>query len=795
MTEAPNYQADSIQVLEGLEAVRKRPAMYIGSTAVAGLHHLVYEVVDNAIDESLAGYCDDIIVTIHEDCSVTVQDNGRGIPVDMHATQNKSAAEVVMTVLHAGGKFDDEGGGAYKVSGGLHGVGVSVVNALSSKLDLQIRREGKVYRQSYKCGVPTAPLAQDGETVKRGTKITFWPDAEVFDTTDFSFDTLSQRLRELAFLNAGVRIQIKDDRSEKSHDFIYEGGIRSFVEYLNRAKNSLHPEPIYFHGIKDGAEIEIALQYNDGYDEKIFSFANNINTHEGGTHLSGFKAALTRTMNTYATANNLLKNIKVSISGDDLREGIAAVISVKIPDPQFEGQTKTKLGNSEIKGYVESLMNEKLATYLEENPQVAKRVLEKGIDAARAREAARKARDLTRRKGALEGLALPGKLADCQEKDPALCEIYLVEGDSAGGSAKQGRDRKYQAILPLKGKILNVEKARFDKLLTSNEIRTLITAMGTGIGKEDFDVAKLRYHRIIIMTDADVDGSHIRTLLLTFFFRQMPELVERGHLYIAQPPLYKVKRGKKEIYLKDDEYLLEYLLDTGTESATVEMGGGKVLRGKQIIPTLKNIIDYNQHFDKIVNRGVPTDILKLFLKGKVRNGYADYANLEPLAEQMRKVAPEARFEVMQDPDRILVTYGNLHARIDQQTVETLASHEYKLLLQAYRQVEDIGSKGSILVTYEDKANAEVENRQELLDHFLTRAKKGQYIQRYKGLGEMNPDQLWETTMDAEKRVLLQVTVEDAVQADEIFTVLMGDQVEPRREFIEQNALNVANLDV
>jgi DNA gyrase subunit B len=724
-----------------------------------------------------------------------VQDNGRGIPVDMHKGQNKSAAEVVMTVLHAGGKFDDEGTGAYKVSGGLHGVGVSVVNALSIKLDLEIRREGIIYRQSYARGIPDAPLAECGETVKRGTTITFWPDGEIFDTTEFSFETLSQRLRELAFLNAGVRIRIADDRSEKSHDFIYEGGIRSFVEYLNRAKSPVHPQPIYFHGVKEGAEIEIALQYNDGYDEKIFSFANNINTHEGGTHLSGFKAALTRTMNTYAAANNLLKNIKVSISGDDLREGIAAVISVKLSDPQFEGQTKTKLGNSEIKGYVESLMNEQLATYLEENPQVAKRVLEKGIEAARAREAARKARDLTRRKGALEGLALPGKLADCQEKDPALCEIYLVEGDSAGGSAKQGRDRKYQAILPLKGKILNVEKARFDKLLTSNEIRTLITAMGTGIGKEDFDVAKLRYHRIIIMTDADVDGSHIRTLLLTFFFRQMPELVERGHLYIAQPPLYKVKRGKKELYLKDDEVLLEYLLETGTEGATVQLDDGKVLRGKQIIPTLKNIIDYNQHFEKIVNRGVPTDILNLFLKGKIRNGYADHADLEPLAEQMRKIAPEARFEVMQDPDRILVTYGNLHARIDQRTVENLASHEYKLLLQSFRMVEEIGSRGTVVVTYEDKASSDIANRQELLDHFLVRAKKGQYIQRYKGLGEMNPEQLWETTMDAERRVLLQVAIEDAVEADEIFTVLMGDQVEPRREFIERNALNVANLDV
>jgi DNA gyrase subunit B len=796
MAEEKNYGAESIQVLEGLEAVRKRPAMYIGSTSTLGLHHLVYEVVDNSIDEALAGYCDDVTVTIHDDNSVTVQDNGRGIPVDMHETQNKSAAEVVMTVLHAGGKFNDEGDGAYKVSGGLHGVGVSVVNALSSKLDLVIRRDGKVHRQSYLRGIPTGPLEVDGDTIKRGTKITFWPDPEIFDTTEFSFETLAQRLRELAFLNAGVKIVISDDRTEKRHEFIYEGGIRSFVEYLNRAKSPLHAAPMYFHAEKDGVEIEIAIQYNDGYDEKIFSFANNINTHEGGTHLSGFRGALTRTMNAYASANNLLKNIKVSISGDDLREGIAAVISVKLSDPQFEGQTKTKLGNSEIKGYVESMMNEKLAEFLEENPQVAKRILEKGIEAARAREAARKARDLTRRKGALEGLSLPGKLADCQEKDPALCEIYLVEGDSAGGSAKQGRDRRYQAILPLKGKILNVEKARFDKLLTSNEIRTLITAMGTGIGKEDFDVAKLRYHRIIIMTDADVDGSHIRTLLLTFFFRQMPEIVERGHLYIAQPPLYKVKRGKKEIYLKDDEALLDYLLDTGTDGVSLEMDEGqKVLRGKQIIPTLRNILEFNQHFEKIVNRGVPSEILRIFLRGKVKNGFADKAALDPLAERLRQVEPNAKFDVMEDPDRILVTYGNLHARIDRQTVETLSSHEYKLLLQSYKQVEDICKNGPAVLSSEGKEDVIIEDRKELLETFLNRSKKGQYIQRYKGLGEMNPDQLWETTMDAEKRVLLQVTIEDAVRADEIFTVLMGDQVEPRREFIEQNALNVANLDV
>jgi DNA gyrase subunit B len=796
MAEEKSYGAESIQVLEGLEAVRKRPAMYIGSTAIQGLHHLVYEVVDNAIDEALAGYCNDVIVAIHEDNSVTVEDNGRGIPVEMHESQHKSAAEVVMTVLHAGGKFNDEGEGAYKVSGGLHGVGVSVVNALSSKLELEVRRDGKVYSQTYHRGVPEEPLRVIGETIKRGTKITFWPDEEIFESIDFSFETLSQRLRELAFLNAGVHIQINDVRSEKSYDFVYEGGISSFVEYLNRAKTTLHSTPIYFKGEKGNSEIEIAIQYNDTYDEKIFTFANNINTYEGGTHLSGFKAALTRTMNAYATANNLFKNLKVNISGDDLREGIAAVISVKMSDPQFEGQTKTKLGNSEVKGYVETLMNEQLATFLEENPLVAKKIMEKGIDAARAREAARKARDLTRRKGALDGLSLPGKLADCQEKDPALCEIYLVEGDSAGGSAKQGRDRRYQAILPLKGKILNVEKARFDKLLTSAEIRTLITAMGTSIGKDDFDIAKLRYHRIIIMTDADVDGSHIRTLLLTFFFRQMPEIIERGHLYIAQPPLYKVKKGKKEIYLKDDEVLLDYLLETGTDGYAVEMDdGAKIVRGKQIIPTLRNIIEFNQHFDKIVNRGITADVLNMLLQGKIRNGFADYADLEPLAEKLRALENGAKFQVLNDPDRILVTFGNLHARIDRQTVEVLASHEYKLLLQSYRLVEDICAKGPVYLIAEDKENEEIQTRQGLLDAFLNRAKKGQYIQRYKGLGEMNPEQLWETTMDAEKRVLLQVSIEDAVSADEIFTVLMGDQVEPRREFIEMNALNVVNLDV
>jgi DNA gyrase subunit B len=792
-TTEKKYGAESIKVLEGLSAVRKRPAMYIGSTGPQGLHHLVYEVVDNSIDESLAGYCNEIEITIHLDGSITVEDNGRGIPVDMHPTQNKSAAEVVMTVLHAGGKFDSD---SYKVSGGLHGVGVSVVNALSEKLELEIRRNNRKYRQSYRRGVPQEPLREEGETGKRGTEITFWPDPEIFETTEFSFETLSRRLRELAFLNAGVKIRILDERSEKEHVFVYEGGIVSFVEYLNRAKTPLHAPPIYITGQREGVEMEIAFQYNDGYDERIFSFANNINTHEGGTHLIGFKAALTRTMNTYATANNLLKNIKTAISGDDLREGMSAVLSVKVPEPQFEGQTKTKLGNSEIKGYVETLVNEKLAIFLEENPQVARRILEKGIEAARAREAARKARDLTRRKGALDGLSLPGKLADCQEKDPALCEIYLVEGDSAGGSAKQGRDRRNQAILPLKGKILNVEKARFDKMLTSNEIRTLITAMGTGIGKEDFDISKVRYHRIIIMTDADVDGSHIRTLLLTFFFRQMPEIIERGYLYIAQPPLYKAKKGKSEIYLKDEEALLEYLLGQGVEGITVQFEKSeKVLRGKQIIPTLRNIIEYNRLFEKMVHKGVHAEVLKIFVEAKMANSFADMVELAPLAAKLRELEPRASFDVLENPSRILFSLGNIRSRIDQNVLEALSSREYQLLLQAYAQVEDVCRDEKAFISSDGQEESTVADRQELLNFFLARARKGQYIQRYKGLGEMNPGQLWETTMDPDKRVLLQVKIEDAVEANEIFTVLMGDQVEPRREFIENNALNVANLDI
>lgn len=788
-----DYSADNIKVLEGLSAVRKRPAMYIGSTSSAGLHHLVYEIVDNSIDEALAGHCDNISVNINTDGSVTVVDNGRGIPTDIMPSEGKSAAEVVLTVLHAGGKFDND---SYKVSGGLHGVGVSVVNALSKTLELEIRRDGKVFRQSYRRGDPVAPLEMVGETKKRGTKITFMPDDEIFETTEISFDVLSQRLREMAFLNAGVRIKINDERVDnKSHEFFYEGGINSFVEYLNRSKTPLHPKPIYFKGEKGGVETEVSMQYNDSYDEKIFSFANNINTHEGGTHLVGFKAALTRTMNSYAAANNLLKKEKVSISGDDLREGITCVISVKIPQPQFEGQTKTKLGNSEVKGYVETLMNEKLAQYLEENPQVAKRILEKSIEAARAREAARKARETVRRKGALDLGGLPGKLADCQEKNPALCELYLVEGDSAGGSAKQGRDRKFQAILPLKGKILNVEKARFDKMVASQEIRTLITAMGTGIGKDDFDIAKLRYGRIIVMTDADVDGSHILTLLLTFFYRNMRELVERGHLYIAQPPLYKVKRGKKEQYLRNEAAMQNFLLEEGAEEMVLRLEKGeRVYSGKQIIPLIRQFIDNRAIFDKVVKKGITAELLSIVIRSSVPAGLEELSQMGTYLETMKTLSPGSQYQL--EEERIIFYIGNIRAIIDQQILGVLASHEYELLVENHSRIVETMAGGRATVEQEGgKIMLETGNHEELLAFFLENAKKGLGIQRYKGLGEMNPEQLWETTMNPENRVLLQVKIEDVVESDEIFTILMGDQVEPRRDFIEKNALNVVNLDI
>lgn len=788
-----DYGADKIKVLEGLEAVRKRPAMYIGSTSAQGLHHLVYEIVDNSIDEALAGYCNEVNVTIHMDGSITVVDNGRGIPTEMHPTEGKPAAEVALTVLHAGGKFDNT---SYKVSGGLHGVGVSVVNALSKKLELGIRRDGKVFQQSYAYGAPLTPLEIVGETKKRGTRINFLPDDTIFETTEFSFDVLSQRLRELAFLNAGVRITINDEREEgKHHDFHYEGGIVSFVEYLNRNRTALHPKPVYFRGEKAGIDMEIAFQYNDSYDEKVFTFANNINTHEGGTHLVGFRAALTRSMNSYAAANELMKKEKVSISGEDLREGLTAVISVKIPQPQFEGQTKTKLGNSEVKGYVESLMNEQLAVFLEENPKIAKDIIGKSIEAARAREAARKARELTRRKGALDISNLPGKLADCQERDPSLCELYLVEGDSAGGSAKQGRDRKFQAILPLKGKILNVEKARFDKMLSSQEIGTLITALGTGIGKEDFDVAKLRYHRIIVMTDADVDGSHILTLLLTFFFRQMPEVVERGHLYIAQPPLYKVKRGRKELYLRNEAAMQAYLLEEGTEDMVLFLENGeKTYSGKQIIPILKQLVEYRTILDKVVRKGINEELIRVLLRLGVKAGIEDMEQLVPFLANISRVYDGGDFSPLDD-GRVIVRLGNLRIALDQHTLDLIGSYEYGLLVESFRKVREMFGDGSAVVSSEGKELFTTTIGLELLSFFMDSAKKGLSIQRYKGLGEMNPDQLWETTMNPENRTLLQVKIEDAIEADTIFTILMGDQVEPRRDFIEQNALNVSNLDI
>jgi DNA gyrase subunit B len=787
------YGAENIKVLEGLSAVRKRPAMYIGSTSSAGLHHLVYEIVDNSIDEALAGYCNEVSVTINADGSITVVDNGRGIPTDIMVHEGKSAAEVVLTVLHAGGKFDND---SYKVSGGLHGVGVSVVNALSKWLELEIRRDGKIFRQSYRRGDPVSPLAVTGETKKRGTKITFMPDEDIFETTEYSFDILSQRVREMAFLNAGIRIKISDERVEgKTHEFHYEGGINSFVEYLNRNKIVVNPTPMYFKGEKGGVEMEVSMQYNDSYDEKIFAFANNINTHEGGTHLAGFKAALTRTMNSYAAANNLLKNEKVTVSGDDLREGLTCVISVKIPQPQFEGQTKTKLGNSEVKGYVESLLNERLAVYLEENPKIAKDILNKSIEAARAREAARKARDLTRRKGALDMGGLPGKLADCQEKDPALCELYLVEGDSAGGSAKQGRDRKNMAILPLKGKILNVEKARFDKMISSQEIRTLITALGTGIGKDDFNIAKLRYHRIIVMTDADVDGQHILTLLLTFFYRNMRELIERGHLYIAQPPLYKVKRGKKEQYLLDEHAMQEFLLEEGSEELTLRLEkGDRTYNGKQIIPVIKQFIENRAIFNKVVKKGISPELLSIVIRSNVPAGVEELSQLVPYLEAMKTLATGSEYEI--EEHRISFRIGNIRSIIDQQTLVVLATREYELLVDNHRRIVETMADGRAFVEQEGrKVLFETTNHQDLLGFFLENAKKGLTIQRYKGLGEMNPEQLWETTMNPENRVLLQVKIEDVVESDEIFTVLMGDQVEPRRDFIEKNALNVVNLDI
>ena len=844
-----DYGADKIKVLEGLEAVRKRPAMYIGSTGAAGLHHLVYEIVDNSIDEALAGYCDQINVTIHIDNSITVVDNGRGIPTDLHAS-GRSAAEVALTVLHAGGKFDND---SYKVSGGLHGVGVSVVNALSERLDLEIWRNGQVFQQSYERGSPIADLEVAGTTQRRGTKVTFRPDAQIFETVEYSFDTLAQRLRELAFLNGGILITIDDERDGKSHKFQYEGGIVSFVEHLNKNKANVNEKPIFMKGVKDGIEAEIALQWNDGYSELIFTFANNINTHEGGTHLSGFRSALTRTINAYAAKSNLAKDLKdASISGDDIREGLTGVVSVKIPQPQFEGQTKTKLGNTEVKGIVETIVNDKLGQYLEENPAVAKRVIGKSVDAARAREAARKARDLVRRKGALDGSSLPGKLADCQERDPAQSEIYIVEGESAGGSAKQGRDRRFQAILPIKGKILNVEKARFDKMLGSDEIKTMIAALGTGIGSEDFDAEKVRYHRIIIMTDADVDGSHIRTLLLTFFYRHMGALIDRGYIYIAQPPLYRAKRGRTETYIKNEPDLEAFLIRRAVESRVAKLADGSEVFGETLERRLHSMIGYRKLLRQVTRRGNPPEIVHALLELDARDKafFEQRDKLDLLAARM--TTPTRSVSVTRDDEHNVLALtvedrSQGYPRRYEIGISFITSGEYRTLLAAYREIQDL--KFPVVVTTTDSsredevgpdtgtaaadesaisggpideatklaaepkalaAAAEVQvspararkdadvtlaNVEEFVELFITAGRKGIAINRYKGLGEMNPDTLWMTTMDPENRTLLQVRAEDHAEADQMFTTLMGDQVEPRRKFIEDNALDVRNLDV
>ncbi|MCB9478669.1 MAG: DNA topoisomerase (ATP-hydrolyzing) subunit B [Deltaproteobacteria bacterium] len=790
------YSAKDITVLEGLSAVRKRPAMYIGSTGTAGLHHLVYEVVDNSIDEAMAGYCDTIDVAIHIDNSITVTDNGRGIPVDWHEKEGKSAAEVVMTVLHAGGKFEKS---AYKVSGGLHGVGVSCVNALSEELRCEIFRDGKKHLVEFTRGVARKPLEVVGDTDRRGTKITFKPDFQIFSELEYSFETLSARLRELAFLNPGVRINIKDERDDHENSFHYEGGIVSFVKHLNKNKTPLHEEPISFEGEREGVIVQIALQYNDGYAELINTFVNNINTTEGGTHLSGFRAALTRTVNAYGTSSNLFKDMKSTLSGEDVREGLTAVISCKVPEPQFEGQTKTKLGNSEVKGIVESLVNEKLGEFLEENPQVARRVVMKAVDAARAREAARKARDLTRRKSVLEFSSLPGKLADCQEKDPALSELFLVEGDSAGGSAKQGRNRRTQAVLPLRGKILNVEKARFDKMLSNNEIGTLITALGCGIGQQEFDLQKLRYHKIIIMTDADVDGSHIRTLLLTFFFRQMPELVERGYLYIAQPPLYRISRGKNITYIKREADLEEFLLTNSSQSAKVACGERDV-EGDEMLQFMRQLTRYSRTMDVLARKGFGRNLLELMLlHGMIsREDFNDEGRVRSLADAMRN-ADENVSDVKQhhaegtfDFDVTYQEAGKLHQRtVDAELTQTA---EFRRLIELDKVLAEY--PGPYRLRFDGgKEESEHTSRLDLLRAVLEAGRKGQTLQRFKGLGEMNPEQLWETTLEPENRVLLQVRVDDAIGADDIFTVLMGDQVEPRRKFIEDNALDVVNLDV
>jgi len=808
------YDASAIEVLEGLEPVRKRPAMYIGSTGPDGLHHLVYEVVDNSVDEALAGYCSVVDVKIHADNSITVEDDGRGIPVDEHPTEKRSAAEVVMTTLHAGGKFNEN---SYKVSGGLHGVGVSCVNALSDWLELEIKRDGKVWRQTYRRGVPDAPIAEIGTTDRKGTRVTFHPDPEIFPSIEFSFDVLSQRLRELSFLNAGIKINIRDERSEKSHEFCYEGGIVSFVEHLNKSRQPLHAPPIFVSGerkfeqkgVQVPVGIEIAVQYNETYNESVFSFANNINTVEGGTHLIGFRTALTRSINKYLAAQKKNGKTEVdTVSGDDVREGLTAIISVKLPQPEFEGQTKAKLGTTEVRGLVEQLLYEQLSAYLEENPGVARILVAKVVDAARARAAARKARDLARRKGALSDFSLPGKLADCQEREPAKSELFIVEGDSAGGTAKQGRSRETQAILPIRGKILNVERARLDKMLSSQEIQAIIAAIGCGIG-EDFDATKARYHKIIIMTDADVDGSHIRTLLLTFFYRQMKQLIDLGYLYIAQPPLYKIKKGKSERYIKDEAALEHHLLDVVRESSrVVPSGASEPLAPEALQQILDRASETKRLLRLLAQRRVDDRLVgaALAVGQPTEEDLRDEAALRAIGERIgaayRELEPEGGtvlWHVEADPEHGAhrLTGATRRAGVSLRAAfdtQFLRGSDWFRLRELTREITAIGAP-PYAVTRDDAEPLVIPAAPALLDHLLEVAKKGLSIQRYKGLGEMNPDQLADTTMNPEHRTLLQVRIEDIVEADDVFTKLMGDDVEPRREFIEQNALNVQNLDI
>ena len=804
------YGSDKIKVLEGLDAVRKRPGMYIGDTYERGFHHLVFEVVDNSIDEAMAGHCDTVQVTVHLNGSVTVEDNGRGIPTDIHPTEGISSVEVVLTKLHAGGKFENE---AYKVSGGLHGVGVSVVNALSEKLTVEVKRKGTVFFQEFQRGVPDEKLKEIGKSEASGTRINFLPDKEIFTEVDgFKYDILASRFRELAFLNAGIKIIFSDERVGKTQEFFFEGGLKSFIEHLNKTKKPLFADIIYLNDTKDDVSIEVALQYSEAYNETIFAFANNINTHEGGTHLSGFRTALTRAVNSYALSNKYIKSAKENLSGDDIREGVTAIVSVKLPDPQFEGQTKTKLGNSEIKGLVEQMLGEKLGSYFEENPKVVKTIINKGIEAQRAREAARKARELVRRKGALDSMALPGKLADCQDETPETCEIYLVEGDSAGGSAKQGRDRANQAILPLRGKILNVEKARFDKMIGFEEIRTIVTALGCGIGKDDFDVSKLRYHKVVIMTDADVDGSHIRTLLLTFFFRQMPELIERGHLYIAQPPLYRIKRGRKEHFLHDDKAFETFVINAGSEALEVK-GSGKspVIAGQELENLLRDLGSVERTLNGLRISGAARKVLSGFAADSnfSRKTIENKAELEKAvktaidwAKARDASIKDVEVEYIKD-DEHSTTTAHLDVKTDTDSFllklnfNLVMSGDFTTLKETLSRAENFGVPPFSIVEKKSKSEKDetLPSLFDVRDYILEQGKTGLQITRFKGLGEMNPEQLWDTTLNPEFRSMLQVQIEDVMEADTLFTLLMGDQVEPRREFIEDNALSVKNLDI